>query len=102
MISATTDSEWHFASLDSTRFSRVAPRFGIELVITIYLRRDPDELIVRETNVVNMRLYWKSMAEMYVPLSLLESTLGTERQIFEAVSLDDMRNLMRQYSLSQF
>ena len=38
------------------------------------------------------------MAEMHVPLSLLESTKDMPRQIFEAISLEDMRNLMRQFS----
>ncbi len=59
-------------------------------------RRDADDLIVRETNAVNVRVYWKSYAEMIVPLSLWESTKHLEKQIFEAISLEDMRNMMKQ------
>ena len=36
------------------------------------------------------------MAEMYVPISLLESTKNMPKQIFDAISLEDMRSLMRQ------
>ena len=52
---------------------------------------------MRETNITNLRVYWKSMAEMYIPLSLLESTLNSEKQIFEAISLEEIRSLMQQY-----
>lgn len=43
-----------------------------------------------------MRVYWKSMAEMYIPLSLLESTMNSKNQIFDAISLEGLRSLMRQ------
>lgn len=54
-------------------------------------------MIIRETNIVNLRIYWKSMAEMYIPLSLFEGTMYSENQIFDAISLEDLRNLMKQY-----
>ncbi len=54
-------------------------------------------MIVRETNILSLRLYWKSMAEMYIPTSLMESTKDSPWQIFDAISLEDMRALMRQY-----
>ena len=60
------------------------------------LDRDIEGLIIRETNIVNLRMYWKSMAEMFIPLSLLESTMLSDNQIFEAISLEDLRNLMHQ------
>jgi len=36
------------------------------------------------------------MAEMYIPISLFEQTKNSENRIFEAISLEDMRNLMHQ------
>jgi hypothetical protein len=54
-------------------------------------------VIIRETSILNLRVYWKSMAEMYIPTSLLQSTKASVMQIFDAISLEDMRNLMRQY-----
>lgn len=36
---------------------------------------------------------------MFIPLSLLESTKHLEKQIFEAISLEDLRSMMRQYRL---
>lgn len=51
---------------------------------------------MRETNILNIKVYWKSMAEMYIPLSLLESTRNSEKQIFDAISLEEVRSLMQQ------
>lgn len=54
--------------------------------------KDHERLDIRETNVKDAKVYWKSPAEMIVPLSLCEST----RNIFEAVSLEDVRSMMKQ------
>jgi hypothetical protein len=58
--------------------------------------RDSAGLIMRETNIFDVKVYWKSMAEMYIPLSLLESTKNSEKQIFEAISLEEVRTLMNE------
>ena len=52
--------------------------------------------MIRETNVMNLRVYWRSSAEMIIPNSLWESTKDLKQQIFEAISLEDMRNMMKQ------
>ena len=51
---------------------------------------------MRETNIFGIKVYWKSMAEMYIPLSLLESTRESKKQIFEAISLEEVRALMNE------
>ena len=45
---------------------------------------------------MNIKVYWKSMAEMLIPLSLFESTIYSEKKIFEAISLEELRMLMQQ------
>lgn len=57
--------------------------------------RDSEGLIIRETNLQNVRLYWKSSAEMFIPSSLWESTKDLPKQIFEAVPYEEMRSLMQ-------
>eukprot|EP01022_Parablepharisma_sp_SALTPOND_P012647 TRINITY_DN1629_c0_g1_i1.p1 TRINITY_DN1629_c0_g1~~TRINITY_DN1629_c0_g1_i1.p1 ORF type:complete len:622 (-),score=71.60 TRINITY_DN1629_c0_g1_i1:844-2709(-) len=64
--------------------------------IIAYKTRDSEGLIIRESNIINLRLYWKSSAEMFIPNSLWESTKHLEKQIFDAISLEDMRSMMRQ------
>lgn len=51
---------------------------------------------MRETNATNLRVYWRSSAEMIIPNSLWESTKNLDKQIFDAISLEDMRNMMKQ------
>jgi len=41
-------------------------------------------------------VYWRSSAEMIIPNSLWESTKSLDQQIFDAISLEDMRNMMKQ------
>lgn len=83
MTSVRTTAEWVFTSLDARKFARAACREG-------------DSVVLRETSALNVKVYWKSMAEMFVPLSLLESTVFAQNQIFEAISLEDLRSLMNQ------
>lgn len=71
---------------------------SVKVVTGFKFFRDPDNFVMRETNIKNIRLYWKSLAEMFIPLSLYESTKNLENQIFEAISLEDMRNMMKQYA----
>lgn len=72
---------------------------SIELYLSIVcfrFHRDSAGLIMRETNIFGIKVYWKSMAEMYIPLSLWESTRNSEKQIFDAISLEDIRTLMNE------
>lgn len=50
---------------------------------------------MRENNILGVRIYWKSMAGMYIPHSLLESTKNSKDYIFDAVSPEEMVNLMK-------
>ena len=84
IIPTRTRAEWVFGSLDARKFSRVVPK-------------DTEGLIIRETDIVNVHIHWKSMAEMFIPQSLFESTMFNENQIFDAISLEDLRSLMNQY-----
>jgi CTP:phosphocholine cytidylyltransferase-like protein len=86
MQSTRSKAEWVFTTLEAKKFSRTIPK-------------DNDSLIIRETNASNIRIYWKSMAEMFIPLSLFESTMHSDQQIFEAISLEELRTLMQQYTL---
>lgn len=78
-----SDTEWTFGSLENNQFKRTMPS-------------DSEGILIRETNIINMRVYWKSQAEMFIPNSLYESTKHLEKQIFDAIPLEDMRSLMRQ------
>jgi hypothetical protein len=53
-------------------------------------------VIIRETSLTNVRVYWKSMAEMHIPISLLESTKQAEGRIFTAIGVAELRSLMQQ------
>ena len=64
--------------------------------------RGAEYLAIRETNVTNARIYWKSMAEMMIPTSLWESTKNLKRYIFEAIQMEDLRNLMKRYLTSLY
>ena len=77
------DNEWNFSSIESFKFTRVIPK-------------DPKKLRIREVNIKDARIYWKSPAEMIIPISLYESTKNAENQIFEAISVEEMRNMMSQ------
>lgn len=83
VTSYIVNNEWKFPSIESFKFTRTIPRDG-------------DKLRIRETNIKDVRVYWKSPAEMVVPISLYEFTKDAENQIFEAISLEDMRNMMKQ------
>eukprot|EP00826_Nyctotherus_ovalis_P060007 TRINITY_DN8391_c0_g1_i3.p1 TRINITY_DN8391_c0_g1~~TRINITY_DN8391_c0_g1_i3.p1 ORF type:complete len:346 (-),score=42.38 TRINITY_DN8391_c0_g1_i3:227-1264(-) len=58
--------------------------------------RNTENLIIRETNATNLRVYWRSSAEMIIPNSLWESTKNLDKQIFDAISLEDMRSMMKE------
>ena len=88
-----SETEWQFGALESNQFKRVRPQYVFYSGIQC---RDYDDLIVRETNFTNVRVYWKSSAEMFIPNSLWESTKGMEKQIFDAISFEDLRNMMKQ------
>ena len=84
ITSTFTQTEWMFDSLENIQFRRATPT-------------DNEGLIIRETSIINAQIYWKSMAEMYVPLSLWTSTQDSENQIFDAIALEDLRGLMKKY-----
>jgi hypothetical protein len=83
VTSCVVNNEWKFSSIECPKFTRVIPK-------------DSDKLRIRETTIKDARVYWKSPAEMIVPISLYEFTKNAENQIFEAISLEDMRNMMKQ------
>jgi len=88
------NNEWHFDSIESTKFSRRVPR-------------DNEGLAIREINIKDIKIYWKSPAEMIIPLSLYESTKDEKNKIFEAISVEDMCSMMKQsfaedYFIEQF
>jgi len=83
LTSTIQENEWHFGGIENSKFVRVMPK-------------DPDKLLIREKNLRGIRIYWKSPAEMFIPLSLYESTKDLENQIFDAIPLEDLRHMMQQ------
>jgi len=83
VTSYIVNNEWKFSSIESSKFTRIVPK-------------DSDKLRIRETTIRDIRVYWKSPAEMIVPISLYEFTKNAENQIFEAISLEEIRNMMKQ------
>ncbi len=75
-----SNADWKFAGLDQTKFTK-APIQG--------------KYLAKELTVINMAIYYKSMAEMFIPTSLWESTKHLKFQIFDALPLDELRNLMK-------
>lgn len=58
-------------------------------VLTIYFSLNKFE-------VSDVRLYWNTKSETYIPNSLQEFTRGHRQQIFEAIGEDTLRDLMLQ------
>ncbi len=69
------------------------------VIVLSLLVSDPETRVVRETNVQALRVYWKSLAEMFIPSSLWESTKNAEQLIFEAISPEDIHAMMHQSAL---
>lgn len=53
-------------------------------------------LITKEINLTNARVYVNSMSEMFIPTSLWEQTRHLENQIFDAMPVDALNDLMIQ------
>jgi len=68
--------------LESLTFSRIVPK-------------DFDSLLIRETTITNVKVYWKSMSEMIIPTSLYQETKNNKNYIFDAIKLEDLNNLMK-------
>ena len=50
--------------------------------------------MVKELIVKNVKMYWNSMSEMFVPTSLYEQTRDLKYQIFEAMEASFLREIM--------
>jgi len=57
--------------------------------------RDPN-YVLKEFSLTSARLYVNSMSEMYIPTSLWEQTRHLDNQIFDAMPLDALNDLMNQ------
>lgn len=88
VTSYVVNNEWNFGSIENSKFNRAIPK-------------DTENLKIRETNLKDIRMYWKSPAEMIIPLSLYEATKNAEKQIFDAISIDDIKNMMEQSSTNE-
>ena len=47
-----------------------------------------------ELQIKNVKIYWNSMSEMFIPTSLWESTKHLQYQIFEAMDASQIHELM--------
>ena len=61
-----------------------------------YLSKNNNSYQAVHKNVIsdNVRVYWNSMSEMFIPTSLWEQTKDLEYRIFEAIAADDLFELM--------
>eukprot|EP01022_Parablepharisma_sp_SALTPOND_P024095 TRINITY_DN52_c0_g2_i1.p2 TRINITY_DN52_c0_g2~~TRINITY_DN52_c0_g2_i1.p2 ORF type:complete len:417 (+),score=23.54 TRINITY_DN52_c0_g2_i1:474-1724(+) len=80
LVSSISTTEWNFGSLDVFTFTRITPK---------------DTPLIRETTLIGGKVYWKSMSEMVIPTSLWQETKHSPRRIFDAISLEDLRGLMK-------
>lgn len=48
----------------------------------------------KELNVKNIKVYWNSMSEMFVPTSVWEQTRHLKFQIFEALEASFLKDIM--------
>jgi len=46
--------------------------------------------------IKNVKVYWNSMSEMFVPTSLWQQTKNNERQIFSALDPEFLKSIMVQ------
>ena len=51
---------------------------------------------MKNLHIKQARFYWNCMSEMIVPTSLWEQTKHLKYQIFDAMSAEDLRELMIQ------
>ncbi len=63
----STGTIWKFPSLESIKFKREAPHVSGDTL-----------LIIKELIIKDLRLYWNSMGEMFIPTSLWEQTKHLE------------------------
>jgi hypothetical protein len=48
----------------------------------------------KELNIKNIKAYWNSMSEMFVPTSVYEQTRNLKYQIFEAMDASFLKEIM--------
>ena len=77
----TVAKEWAFEHPLSTRYSLTDPK-------------DKRDFLLKDLEVGNLRIYWNSMSEMFIPFSLWEANRELEFQIFEAMPADSLREIM--------
>lgn len=54
----------------------------------------PQNTVIKELAVRNIKLYWNSMSEVFIPTSLWEQTRGLKYQIFEAMDASFLKEIM--------
>lgn len=52
------------------------------------------DTIIKELSVKNVRVYWNSMSEIFIPTSLWEQTRTMQYQIFEAMDASLLKEIM--------
>ena len=59
-------------------------------------RQDMGSTMIKELNLSGARIYYKQMSEMLIPTSLWESTRHLENQIFDAMPVESLTDLMKE------
>eukprot|EP00347_Sterkiella_histriomuscorum_P022380 403330690 len=86
----TSDTEWTFDSLLHLNFFRSKPQHLDQE------KKDEGVIILKELSLTNARIYVNSMSEMFIPSSLWEQTRHLENQIFDAMPVESLRDLMKE------
>ncbi|CDW82744.1 UNKNOWN [Stylonychia lemnae] len=87
----TSDTEWSFDSLLHLNFFRVNPQHKEED------NKGQGFMILKELNLTNANLYVNTMSEMFIPSSLWEQTRHLENQIFDAMPVESLNDLMNDF-----
>ena len=53
-------------------------------------------MILKELNLTNANVYVNTMSEMFIPSSLWEQTRHLENQIFDAMPVESLNDLMNE------
>ena len=73
-----SDTDWTFES-------------PLSIMIT---KNRPQNTVNKELSIKNVRVYWNSMSEIFIPTSLWEQTRGLKYQIFEAMDASFLKDIM--------
>jgi len=67
---------------------------AIDVTYEEFYPKNHDILQLKKFEISDVRLYWNTKSETYIPNSLQEFTRGHRQQIFEAIGEDTLRDLM--------